>query len=104
MGGIFQTRTGLPITVTDGRNRSLQGERGSERPNCVGDPVPSNQSIDRWLDINAFPGGAARDLWQLPGRGRARARLHEPRPHAVEAGGHSGARAMPSSGSRPSTR
>jgi carboxypeptidase family protein len=54
VGGIFQARTGLPITVTDGRNRSLQGERGAERPNCVGDPVPSNQSIDHWLDINAF--------------------------------------------------
>lgn len=54
VGGIFQTRTGLPITVTDGRNPSLQGERGAERPNCVGNPVPSNQSIDKWLDINAF--------------------------------------------------
>jgi hypothetical protein len=54
VGGIFQARTGLPITVTDGRNRSLQGERGSERPNCVGDPVPASQSIDKWLDINAF--------------------------------------------------
>src|SRR6201999_2258186 len=54
LGGIFQARSGLPITVIDGRARSLQGERGSERPNCVGDPVPSDQSIDRWLDINAF--------------------------------------------------
>lgn len=54
VGGIVQARTGLPITVTDGRARSLQGERGFERPNCVGDPVPSNQSIDRWLDIDAF--------------------------------------------------
>ena len=54
LAGIFQTRTGLPITVIDGRARSLQGERGSERPNCVGDPVPSNQTIERWLDINAF--------------------------------------------------
>jgi hypothetical protein len=54
VGGIFQTRTGLPITVTDGRARSLQGERGSERPNCVGDPKPANQSINQWLDINAF--------------------------------------------------
>ncbi len=54
VSGIFQARTGLPITVTDGRNRSLQGERGAERPNCVGDPHPSDQSIDRWLDINAF--------------------------------------------------
>jgi hypothetical protein len=54
VGGIFQVRTGLPITVTDGRNRSLQGERGSERPNCVSDPAPSDQSISHWLDIDAF--------------------------------------------------
>jgi len=54
VSGIFQARTGLPITVIDGRARSLQGERGFERPNCIGDPVPSNQSIDKWLDINAF--------------------------------------------------
>jgi hypothetical protein len=63
LGGIFQARTGLPITVIDGRARSLQGERGAERPNCVGNPVPSNQTVTadssaaadaRWLDINAF--------------------------------------------------
>jgi hypothetical protein len=40
--------------VTDGRNRSLQGQRGNERPNCVGNPVPSDQSLTRWLDIGAF--------------------------------------------------
>jgi hypothetical protein len=40
--------------VIDGRARSLQGERGFERPNCVGNPVPGDQSIDHWLDINAF--------------------------------------------------
>jgi Carboxypeptidase regulatory-like domain/TonB dependent receptor len=54
LGGIFQARSGLPITVIDGRRRSLQNERGSERPNCVGDPVPADQSIAHWLDINAF--------------------------------------------------
>jgi hypothetical protein len=54
VGGIFQARSGLPVTVIDGRARSLQGERGSERPNCVGDWKPSDQSIDKWLDINAF--------------------------------------------------
>ena len=63
LGGIFQARTGLPITVTDGRSRSLQGERGAERPNCVGNPVPGNQGVtadssasadSRWLNINAF--------------------------------------------------
>jgi outer membrane receptor protein involved in Fe transport len=58
LGGIVQARTGIPITVIDGRARSLQGERGFERPNCVGDPVPSDQSINRWLDINAFQAAA----------------------------------------------
>src|SRR4029453_16515724 len=59
VGTIFQARSGIPITVIDGRARSLQGERGFERPNCVGNPVPSDQSITKWLDINAF---AAADL------------------------------------------
>jgi hypothetical protein len=54
LSGIFQARSGFPITVTDGRNRSLQGVRGNERPNCVGDPKPADQNIDHWLDINAF--------------------------------------------------
>ena len=54
VSGIFQTRTGIPITVIDGRARSLQGERGFERPNCVGEWKPSDQSIDKWIDINGF--------------------------------------------------
>jgi outer membrane receptor protein involved in Fe transport len=54
IGGIFQARSGLPVTVNDSRARSQQGDRGAERPNCVGDPVPSDQSISHWLDINAF--------------------------------------------------
>jgi hypothetical protein len=54
VSGIFQARTGFPITVIDGANRSLQGQRGNERPNCIGDPVPSDQNIAHWLDINAF--------------------------------------------------
>ncbi len=58
LAGIYQARTGFPITVFDGRNRSLQGERGAERPNCVGNPVPSGQSITNWLDINAFQAAA----------------------------------------------
>jgi len=72
LGGIFQARTGLPVTVIDGRNRSLQGERGAERPNCVGDPHPSDQSIDRWLDINGFQAAAAGTFGNCPvgvGRG-----------------------------------
>jgi len=58
VGGILQARSGIPITVIDGRARSLQGERGFERPNCIGDPVPSDQSITKWLDINAFQAAA----------------------------------------------
>src|SRR6266446_4083757 len=54
LSGIFQARTGVPITLQDSRGSSLQAVRGVERPNCVGNPVPSDQSIDHWLDINAF--------------------------------------------------
>ena len=54
LSGIFQLRSGFPITVIDSAARSLQGVRGNERPNCVGDPTPSDQTLDRWLDIGAF--------------------------------------------------
>jgi hypothetical protein len=54
LSGIFQARSGFPITVTDGSAPSQQGVRGNERPNCVGNPVPSDQNINHWLDINAF--------------------------------------------------
>ncbi len=63
LGGIFQARSGFPVTVIDSRARSLQAERGNERPNCIGDWKPSNQSVtadssasadSRWININAF--------------------------------------------------
>jgi hypothetical protein len=63
MSAILQARTGFPITVQNTNRRSLQGTRSAEWPNCVGNPVPSNQSITsdpnapsntKWLDINAF--------------------------------------------------
>jgi hypothetical protein len=72
LSGIFQARTGFPITVVDGSRPSLQGARGNERPNCVGDPAPADQSLDRWLDINAFQ-RAARGTWGNCGIGVARA-------------------------------
>jgi len=62
LSGILQLRSGFPITVTDGSAPSLQGQRGNERPNCVGDPVPSDQNIAHWLDINAFA-RVARGTW-----------------------------------------
>jgi Carboxypeptidase regulatory-like domain/TonB dependent receptor len=72
ISGILQARTGFPITVTDGSAPSLQGQRGNERPNCVGDPVPSDQNINHWLDINAFS-RAPRGTWGNCGIGVARA-------------------------------
>ena len=60
--GILQARTGFPVTVIDGSGPSLQAVRGNERPNCVGDPVPSDQNINHWLDINAFA-RAPRGTW-----------------------------------------
>jgi len=58
LGGIVNARTGLPVTVIDGRARSQQGERGSERPNCVGDWKPDDQTLDRWLDLSGFEAAA----------------------------------------------
>ena len=72
VGGIFQARSGFPITILDGRGSSLQAVRGGERPNCIGDPVPANQTLDRWLDINAFARAAA-GTWGNCGVGIARA-------------------------------
>ena len=62
LSGIFQARTGFPITVVDGSAPSQQGVRGNERPNCVGDPTPSDQTLTNWLDINAFS-RAPRGTW-----------------------------------------
>ena len=85
LSGIFQARSGFPITVTDGAARSLQGQRGNERPNCVGDPVPSDQNISRWLDINAFQ-RVPLGTWGNCGIGVARApRLPEHRRRAGQA-------------------
>jgi hypothetical protein len=72
LSGIFTAHSGFPITVTDGSGPSLQAVRGNERPNCVGNPVPSDQSISHWLDIAAFQ-RAPRGTWGNCGIGVARA-------------------------------
>ena len=72
VAGIFQARSRFPITVLDGRGSSLQAVRGGERPNCIGDPVPASQTLDHWLDINAFARAAA-GTWGTCGVGIARA-------------------------------
>ena len=66
LSGIFQARSGFPITVTDGTAPSLQGTRGNERPNCVGDPTPSDQNINHWIDINAFQRAARGTFGNCP--------------------------------------
>jgi hypothetical protein len=66
LGGIFQARSGLPVTVTDGRAPSLQGDRGSERPNCVGNWQPSDQSVTHWLDITGFAAAASGTFGNCP--------------------------------------
>jgi len=76
LSGILQARTGFPITVTDGSAPSLQGQRGNERPNCVGNPVPSDQNINHWLDISAFS-RAPRGTWGNCGIGVARAPIYK---------------------------
>jgi hypothetical protein len=72
LSGIFQARSGVPITVQDSRGSSLQATRSPERPNCIGDPKPADQSIDHWLDINAFT-RAPLGTWGTCGVGTARA-------------------------------
>jgi hypothetical protein len=72
LSGIFQARSGFPITILDGRGSSLQAVRGGERPNCIGDPVPATQTLDHWLDINAFARAAA-GTWGNCAVGTARA-------------------------------
>jgi hypothetical protein len=72
LSGIFQARSGFPVTIQDSRGSSLQAVRGGERPNCVGDWKPSDQTLDHWLDINAFA-RAPLGTWGDCGIGTARA-------------------------------
>jgi hypothetical protein len=72
ISGIFQARTGFPITILDGAGSSLQAVRGGERPNCIGNATPADQTLNRWLDINAFA-RAPRGTWGNCGVGTARA-------------------------------
>jgi hypothetical protein len=53
LGSIVQFRSGFPITVT-ASDQSLQGGRGSARPNLIGNPTLDNRTLDRWMDAAAF--------------------------------------------------
>lgn len=54
LNSIVQFRTGFPITVTTSNDRSFQNPRGGQKPNLIGDPKPSNQSLDSWINVAAF--------------------------------------------------
>jgi hypothetical protein len=50
--------SGYPITVQDSSNPSLQATRSPVWPDLIGDPVPSDQSLTRWLNRDAFRSAA----------------------------------------------
>jgi hypothetical protein len=54
INSIVQFRTGFPITVTTSADNSFQNPRGGQKPNLIGNPKPSNQTIDNWINIAAF--------------------------------------------------
>lgn len=64
--------TGYPITVQDSSNPSLQATRSTPWPDLVGDPEPEDQTLERWLNRDAFR-SAARGTFGNAGVGVARA-------------------------------
>ncbi len=64
--------TGYPITVQDTSNPSLQVTRSAQWPDLIGNPVPSNQTLDNWLNRDAFR-SAALGTYGNAGVGVARA-------------------------------
>ena len=55
---IFKTFSGLPLTVTSGRDYALTGQ-GSQRPNVISNPKLDHPTFAKWFDTAAFtiPGG-----------------------------------------------
>jgi hypothetical protein len=55
LSGIYKFSSGSYMTLTPGTDRALNGEAGSQRPNQVlGDPYGNRDSIDNYLNPNAF--------------------------------------------------
>jgi len=48
------SHSGYPITVQNSVRRSLQGTRSTEWPDLIGDPVPEDQTLDHWINRDAF--------------------------------------------------
>ena len=72
LSGIWQLRSGFPITVVDSRGSSLQATRGNERPNRIGSGEVEDPTINRWIDIAAFE-RAPQGTWGNSGVGILRA-------------------------------
>ena len=76
--GLLQARTGRPLTVTVNRGTAdlPDGNNSGQRPDLVPgvSPIPSNQTPERWLNIEAFAvpargtwGNAPRNFLRGPG-------------------------------------
>ncbi len=52
-GGIVSKRTGFWISPVTGVDASLTGV-GADRPNLTGNPYPSSQTVEKWLEPSAF--------------------------------------------------
>ena len=50
--------TGYPITVQDSSNPSLQATRSAVWPDLIGDPMPDEPTLTRWLNRDAFRSAA----------------------------------------------
>ena len=103
LSGIFQARSGFPITVTDGRARSLQGtarQRAAELRRRSGAVGPEHQPLARHQRLRASRRSARS---ATADRRRARAGLQEHRRRAGQAVQRRRQRATSSSGPRRST-
>jgi hypothetical protein len=50
----FTAHTGFPVTVQDSSNPSLQATRSTVWPDVIGDPMPDDPTLERWLNRDAF--------------------------------------------------
>ena len=74
VAGIFTKQTGFPFSVTESADPSNTGGGFDYRPNVIGNPDVSNQSIQNWFNASAFAhpaaytfGNAGRNILRAPG-------------------------------------